>query len=154
MRNHSDLNYKIAIVGASRLTENEERDAQQFCGLSMNEWKLQYGDDLIIISGGADGIDTIAEKCAKQLDIKTWIFKADTQHWEDDGNLRGFKSRNIRIAEMCDELWCLPAIYRDQKCYHCNNHDEFPHQKSGGCWTAKRARENGKEVHIIPPTIR
>ena len=140
----------IAIVGASHLTDDEERDAQQFCGMMMNQWKSEYGDELTIVSGGADGIDAIAEKCAENLGIKTMIFHPNIKQWDDDGQLTGYKTRNTLIAQFCDSLWCLPASYRDQKCYHCNNHDEFPHQRSGGCWTAKKAKAEGKEVRVMP----
>lgn len=151
MRNHSALSYKkIAIVGASKLTENEERDAEQFCGIMMNEWKAQYGDKLLIISGGAKGVDTIAEDCAKQLDIKTVIFKPEVEQWENKGDLVGYKTRNIVIAESCDEIYCLPANLRDVKCYHCNEN----HQKSGGCFVLKQCKKLGKKWRLIPPINR
>jgi len=140
---------KIAIVGASKLTENEERDAQQFCGSMMNHWMRDYKDELIIISGGAEGIDTIAVECAKQLGIPTTVYLPATNNWE------GYKARNIQIAEACDRLYCLPANVRDTECYHCGNQFKLnPHQKSGGCWTAKKARELGKEVRVMPPVKR
>lgn len=140
---------KIAIVGASRLTPDEDRDAHQFCGMHMNRWKAEYGDDLVIVSGGAKGVDTIAEECAKQLDIKTLIIKPDVEQWDDNAFLIGYKTRNENIVIECDKLWCLPASYRNTLCYHCNSKD---HERCGGCWTAKRAKFFKREVHIIPPT--
>lgn len=135
---------RIAIVGASKLTENEERDAQQFCGLMMNQWLKEY-DDLVIISGGAKGVDSIAENCARNLNITTMIFHPEAQ------NKGEYKIRNMKIAKQCDKLFCLPANLRNTPCYHC---DTDEHERSGGCWTANMAKELGKEVRIIPPTNR
>ena len=141
---------KIAIVGASKLTENEERDARQFCGLMMNQWKSEY-DDLEIISGGAKGVDTIAIEVAEGLGISTHKIPPDVEEWNDVDDMIGYRSRNIKIAEECDKLYCLPANFRSESCYHCGT-DE--HERSGGCWTANRTRQMGKEVMVIPPTNR
>lgn len=138
-------------MGASKLTENEERDAQQFCGSMMNDWIKKYGTDLQIISGGAEGVDTIAINCANQLGISCmeYLPVAGKTH------LDRCRARNEQIAEDCDILYCLPANVRDTECYHCGNQFKLnPHQKSGGCWTAKMARKLEKEVHIMPPIKR
>lgn len=145
---------KIAIVGASKLDENEERDAQQFCGSMMSHWMMDYKDELIIISGGAKGIDSIAQQVAENFQIKVQIFKPEIHKWEDEGGKTGFKTRNIEIAEECDRLYCLPANKRNILCYHCDNAKEFPHEVTGGCWTANKARELGKEVRVMPPVKR
>ena len=109
--------------------------------------------DIVVVSGGADGIDTIAEEMAKSKGLKIQIFEAEVQQWEDEGNHIGFKSRNIAIAEDCDIIYCLPSELRTKDmpdCYHCN----LPHRKSGGCWTLRKAEKMGKEVYLIPPISR
>ena len=132
---------RIAIVGASKPTFNEERDAQQFCGLMMNQWIKEF-DNLEIVSGGAKGIDTVAVDTARGLGIKCKVFVPEVPNWE------GYKARNLKIAEYCDQIYCLPASLKKTKCYHCNE----PHERSGGCWTAKKVKEMGKLSRVIPPT--
>ena len=134
---------KIAIVGAGTLTQKEAYNAKLEIIKILD---IRY-DDLILVSGGSIGIDTIAENVAKDLNIQTLIFPAETFHWEDQDGKKGFKTRNIEIAENCDILYCFPAGTRDKKCYHCN----LDHQVGGGCWTLKKAKMLGKETKLIPP---
>lgn len=141
---------KVAIVGSSKLTENEERDVRQYFGIMLNKMLVEY-DDLTVISGGAKGVDTIAEEVAKQLNIKTRIFRPEVQQWDDVDVRKGFKTRNLEIAENCDILYCFPSTLRNMECYHCKSDD---HQVSGGCWTALKTKEKGKEVRVIKPINR
>jgi hypothetical protein len=133
---------KIAIVGASRLTGNEEADTRKACGLILNQMIKEWGtSELIFISGGASGVDTIAETTANGLGIKCEIYKPTEKNWD------AYKVRNIKIAESCDVIYCLPTKVRIQPCYHCDSKD---HERSGGCYTAKHAKSLKKEVHIVP----
>ena len=67
---------KIAIVGSSHLSETEMMDARKNAGLILNQLIKEWGTDSItFISGGAKGVDTEAEDVAKQLGIKTIIYK-------------------------------------------------------------------------------
>lgn len=144
---------RVAVVGASKLNEDEERDAYQFCGLKFNELRVDYGImNVTIISGGAKGIDSIAEEVAKELGLGTEIFKPEVEQWEDDKGKIGYKTRNIKIAERCDILYCLPSNLRNKndKCYHCN----MDHQVGGGCWTMKQAKKLKKQTFLIPPIKR
>lgn len=60
-----------------------------------------------IVSGGAAGVDTLAEKFAKEFNIPKLIFLPD---WKNQGKKAGFL-RNIDIVESSD---CL-AIFWDMK---------------------------------------
>ncbi len=142
---------KIAIVGTSRLNEHMERDVQQYVNYILDQAKKEHGHDLIVVSGGATGVDTIAEDMAKQKDIDTHIFKPEINEWEPEDGSIGFKARNLQIAEDCDELYCFPTYLFNTSCYHCPSEK---HQAGGGCWTAKKAKEKGKEVKVIDPIIR
>ncbi len=134
---------KIAIVGASRLTETEEMDARKNSGLVLNQLIKEYGvDDITLISGGAKGVDTEAEDVAKQLGIKTIIHRPLENKWEN-----GYKPRNIKIAQECDILYCFPTKLKTVECYHCKT-DE--HEVTGGCWTMKYAKSLKKETHVVP----
>lgn len=109
-----------------------------------------YSDfDVTVVSGGCPlgGIDEWAEQIAVSMGLSTLIFHPKVNNWEE-----GFRPRNIQIATHSDVLHnilvdSLPATYRGKRfpnCYHCHTAD---HVKSGGCWTAKYARNLGKEVH-------
>lgn len=133
---------KIAIVGSSRLSETEEMDARKFSGLVLNQMIKECGkDDLIFISGGAKGVDSLAEEVAIGLGIKTEIHKPTEENWD------AYKVRNIRIAEECDVLYCFPTKIKLVPCYHCQYKD---HEKTAGCWTMNYAEKLKKETHIVP----
>lgn len=84
---------KLAIVG-SRSINNDELviDFINECYPKLSKVKL-------IISGGAPGVDTIAEKYAKENKIKTKIF---IPNWEKYGDQAHF-IRNSNIISGCDE---------------------------------------------------
>jgi len=48
--------------------------------------------------------------------------------------LRGYKSRNIQIAEVCDILYCIEPKGRT---------------RSGGIWTMNYAKKLGKKVYLV-----
>lgn len=70
--------------------------------------------------------------------------------------IRGYRSRNIKIAKACDVLYCIvPKIVknfmdcktREGFCIHC---DKYGHPTNGGCWTMWYSREKlGKETHLV-----
>lgn len=81
---------KIAIVG-SRAYKNL-RKVQQYVE--------RLPKDTIVISGGAIGVDRIAERAAQRLGLKVMIFPAE---WDKHGKMAGM-IRNSQIVEECDEL--------------------------------------------------
>ncbi len=56
--------------------------------------------DTVIVSGGARGVDSIAEDCAFARGMDTLIFPAE---WDKYGKSAGFR-RNERIVAECDRL--------------------------------------------------
>jgi hypothetical protein len=84
---------KLAIVGSRK------------CGFGARRYReimevvSAMGPDEVI-SGGAFGIDSIAEEVARALDIKMTVFRAD---WEKHGKKAGIL-RNKQIVDACDEL--------------------------------------------------
>jgi len=114
-------------------------------------------DASVLVSGGChlEGVDILAEGIAKELRCydEDYIFVPENLRWAP----RGYRARNLKIARVSDEVHVIvvkkyPSNYdgmRFKFCYHCNSAD---HVKSGGCWTAKQAKElYGKPVfwHII-----
>lgn len=84
---------KVAIVG-SRSINNED--------LVINFIKEIHDFDPIydkIVSGGARGVDTIAEKFAKENNIRTIIFVPD---WKKYGSNAAF-IRNADIIQKCEK---------------------------------------------------
>jgi len=133
---------KIAIVGSSNLTDTEEADTRKYCGLVLNQMIREYGaESLILVSGGASGVDTVAETTATGLGIKCEIHKPAENNWD------AYKVRNLKIAESCGIIYCFPTKVRLQPCYHCDAKD---HERSGGCWTVKQAKALNKETHVVP----
>lgn len=124
----------LAIVGTSRLSDNEERDARQ---LISHIIKSNSPD--LIISGGANGIDIIAEDIAKQLRVPVMIFSPVENNWNS------YKQRNIEIATLCDELYCITTKIKDKRCYHC----DLDHQRTGGCYTKNLANNMRKTTHVM-----
>lgn len=62
---------------------------------------LEHDPDVVIVSGGARGADTLAERAARKLcKHPPLIFPAD---WKQHGRGAGFK-RNQQIVDACDEL--------------------------------------------------
>ncbi len=131
---------KVAIVGTSiDLTDNEERDVRQFIAMIL---KNRYaGNNDIIISGGAKGVDLLAIQVAQGLGFKTKIYNPKKQSWKH------FKQRNMKIANDCDELHCISVPVHKKKCYHHEEPQE--HEKTAGCWTMKKALEMDKPCQLI-----
>lgn len=84
---------KLAIVGS-----RSYRNYDAFRGI-MNAW---FGDtkDIEVVSGGAAGVDTLAEKWAIENQYPIRVFPAD---WETHGKKAGFL-RNQDIVNGCDAV--------------------------------------------------
>ncbi len=125
---------KIAIVGSSKMK-------YQQCVGELQKIINDESPDMIV-SGGAEGVDSHAVLVAKLNEIKTNVFQPKTNDWE------GYKDRNIEIVKECDRLYniVIKSQTDDQYCYH---HNTKQHERSGGCWTEMKAREQGKMVKTI-----
>jgi len=121
-----------AIVGS---TEFPERDSMQFARWLIVGAITDLEPDKVI-SGGAEGIDTLAEKTAVALgyteaDGTMVVHRPKFRRWEPDG----FKARNVLIAKDCTHLL---RIYR-------------PGSKTyGSGWTADYAERIGRKVWRVP----
>jgi hypothetical protein len=88
----------IAIVGSRSITDKEFVFSTIDCYLSnLNK------DEIVIVSGGAVGIDSLAMLYAAEHNIKTEIFKPD---WEKYGKSAGF-IRNQQIVDRADYLLAI-----------------------------------------------
>jgi hypothetical protein len=87
---------RVAVVG-SRTIQDKEFVFQQldyYLSRLMKDYKV------IIVSGGADGIDKLSEKFAEERKLKTEIYFPD---WDLHGKSAGFL-RNTQIVEKSDYL--------------------------------------------------
>ena len=109
---------KLAIVGSTRLSDHQEEAARRIIGR-----EIEAREPSAIVSGGADGVDTLAENMGRQYGLPVIVCKPALQRWEQ------FKVRNLLIAELCDEL--VRVVKKDSKTY------------GSGC-TRDRAQEMGK----------
>jgi hypothetical protein len=117
--------------------------------------------DIVLVSGHCPkgGIDIWAETFADENLVTKKIFSAEVNQWEDKvvflnpsgfqtikDKRKGYKSRNIQIAEACDVLYCLVPLDKEEYCVHCNKEN---HPTNGGCWTLRHAAKLGKETHLV-----
>lgn len=117
---------RLAIVGSTCLEGNESVRALIVEIIREYQARLTRGEDFVVVSGGAIGVDRMAERAAKGHSISTAIFEPGDAIW--DGR-HGFKVRNLRIARYCTDIVRIVCIHR--KTY-------------GSGWTRDRARELGK----------
>jgi len=87
-----NIEINLAIVGSRTILD------EHFVKRILNAYKFLFGKPAKVISGGAKGIDTIAEKWANENNIETQIFYPD---WNKYGKKAGF-IRNEDIIKNCD----------------------------------------------------
>lgn len=138
----------VGIVGSEgkKFTPETERIARGIIR------ELLFRPDVAACASGhchLGGIDIFVEEEAKNLGLTCHVFPPKALSWNG-----GYRERNIEIAKKSDVVYCitvdkLPPGYVGMKfssCYHCGTAD---HIKSGGCWTAKYARQLGKKGETI-----
>lgn len=113
---------RLAVVGSVNLTKLQGVIAASIINGFISDYRPE-----LIISGGADGIDALAELLADIALIPTKIFLPDNKRWEPDG----YKARNTHIAEDCTHLLCIRT--QQSTTY-------------GSGWTADLAERLGKTV--------
>lgn len=141
------MGIRVGIVGheAKKFTAETEAKAREII-------RSLLSPDDILVSGGCHlgGIDIWAEEEADRLGLTKEIYLPLRYRWEG-----GYKQRNLKIAHTSSIVHCIvvaeyPPDYlhsagmKFDACYHCHTSD---HIKSGGCWTAKRAKK--AQWHII-----
>ncbi len=133
----------LGIVGHAqeKFTERTERLARQFIEEEVDHFRPTH-----VCSGHSPmgGVDIYAEEIAAKIGIPMIIHAPQVNLWGAPG---GFKERNLAIARDSDLVVCfvvepnaLPPGWGRGGCYHCWDRNP-PHVKSGGCWTAWKARE-------------
>ncbi len=121
---------KLAIVGSTSLANHPE--AWRIIRKIIHQHRPTE-----VVSGGAEGIDSMAARVADDLAIPKRIFRPERPVW-DGGDYIGFKQRNLQIATYCDVL--VRIVARNSTTY-------------GSGWTRDQAVKLGKktEEYIIEP---
>jgi hypothetical protein len=89
---------RVGIIGNREF--NNESMAKQIIYSNLLDLK-KYKFKIVVVSGGAKGIDTIAENIAKELGIETRIFRPKTK------DKAGYFQRNRKIARYAEYLLCF-----------------------------------------------
>lgn len=129
----------IAIVGSREFSDYEYLKEQlcefifdiKYEGDSGKSWSSVYYnryDNVKIISGGARGADTLAEKFADEFSFEKVIFKPD---WNLYGKRAGFV-RNAKIVDNCDVLFAFQI-----------------NKSKGTQHSIDLAKEKNKEVYVF-----
>ena len=93
---------KVAIVGSRKINDYEFVENEFFDLLkNLNLTK----DNVMIISGGARGVDTIAQLIAKKYGIPILIFYPDYKKYGKKAPL----VRNIKIVKEADYILAFPS---------------------------------------------
>jgi len=117
---------KVAVVGG-RDFENYPLMKKTFLEL-LKEVEVSK-EDVMIISGGAKGADSLAQRLAKELGLPILIFYPD---WSK-GKRAGLE-RNTKIVKNSDVVLA------------------FPTEKSRGTWdTIRKAQRIGKRTIVVKP---
>lgn len=88
---------RLAIVGSRSFND------MKFMAAAISEILpniITPGDDLLIVSGGAQGADELAVKLAKDIGVSWHIFHAD---WDNLGKRAGYV-RNVDIVNGSDHV--------------------------------------------------
>lgn len=95
---------KLAIVGTHSIEETQENYALMRAAVfrTVNFEKIDQ-----IVSGGALGIDTMAEMLAAEFDFPMKVYRAE---WNKYGRSAGPR-RNTFIVNHCDRLVAFPDIH-------------------------------------------
>ena len=113
---------RLAIVGSAKYIDDQNIDeVKRIINDAIERYKPTE-----IVSGGAAGVDTVAENIAKQHGLIPTIFRPTVTKWEGKG---GYKERNFRIASTCNAL--IRIVSKRTTTY-------------GSGWTRDRAKEQGK----------
>lgn len=114
---------KLAIVGSQAKSWKGFEHEQE--AIRVIEHAIQFLEPDLIISGGANGVDSWAIQVAQEFDIETREFPPEAECWA------AYKARNAQIAEACNKL----VVIRSQ---HSLTY--------GSGWTADYAWKLGKQV--------
>ena len=133
---------KLAIVGINgrNLDKIDKLKAMKVISTIYND-KVKENKDPILLSfnNPRGGISAL-------VDVFSLEFKAENKQYDLGKSMKEWKEAQTKIAEDCDQLYCLTTAVKDKPCYHCLTLD---HERNGGCYAKKEAQRLGKKVKLI-----
>lgn len=97
------------IICGSRDYDNYER-LKTMCDYYLSK-KIQSGERVVVISGGAKGADSLGERYAQERGLEVKVFRAD---WDKYGKRAGIL-RNTKMAEIANACIAFPSAYSENK---------------------------------------
>lgn len=122
---------KMAVVGSEEAKWSERQKA----AAKEKIREILSAEGAVLVSGACPrgGVDRWAADIAGELGIPKEIYPPEVHGWADRGGRRGYRSRNVQIAEACDVLYDVEPKGR----------------RSGGTWTREHAEKLGKRTYSI-----
>ena len=118
---------KLAIVGINgrNLDKIDKLKAMKVISTIYND-KVEEKKDPILLSfnnprGGVSAL----------VDMFSLEFNAENKQYDLGSSMKDWKKAQTKIAEDCDQLYCLTTAVKDKPCYHCLTLD---HERNGGCY--------------------
>lgn len=113
---------RLAVIGSVNINREQYLFAKAVIQAVLMFYSVQ-----LVISGGAKGIDSLAEEEADLFSLPKKIHLPKNNRWEPEG----YKERNLLIAGDCTHLLRIRS---------------YQSMTYGSGWTADRAEEMGKTV--------
>lgn len=117
---------KLTIVGSRNY--NDYTQFKNVINETLKKWNYKITDIEKIISGGAKGADSLAEKFAKENNIILTIYQPD---WKTFGKAAGIM-RNTDIINDCTHVIAFPS-----------------HQGSGTQDSIRKAKKDNKIIEVF-----
>ena len=91
---------KILVFGSRTINDYKQVEDHLY---NMYNQFIDEGDDCSLISGGAIGVDTLAERFAKEYEVDIEVYKPNYTKYGKKAPL----IRNKKMAELCDKAICF-----------------------------------------------
>lgn len=128
---------RLAIVGSTKFTDA----GADLIALQIIRHKLKVFAPELVISGGAEGVDTIAADAAHAMGLVVHEYLPLHERWAPEG----YQDRNRKIATECTHLLAL----RNYRAKNNKWGESSPYGTYGSGWTADEAERLGKIVERI-----
>lgn len=95
------MSMKLGVVGSRSITDRHLVEETLYHSSWTPDSSMERWDNVMLISGGADGVDTSAELIAEEHNINITVIEPDYSKW---GEEHPAKQRNTEIVEKSDTI--------------------------------------------------
>ena len=103
------MEFRVIIAGSRAFADYNLLKSK--CDFYLQRKLLDPNTEVIVISGGASGADTLGEKYAKERNLRVERYNAD---WKKYGKSAGYR-RNKQMAEVGNALIAFRSGYAENK---------------------------------------